>query len=91
MAHRRSSLRPYPGRRQLANLHERLALEGPEDEFKELGETLDDLFGRLEASFASQRRFVANASHELRTPLTVERTLLQVALANPQADAERLR
>ena len=74
-----------------ANLHERLALEGPEDEFKELGETLDDLFGRLEASFGSQRRFVANASHELRTPLTVERTLLQVALASPQADAERLR
>ena len=74
-----------------ANLHERLAIQGPGDEFKELGETLDELFGRLEASFASQRRFVANASHELRTPLTVERTLLQVALANPRADAERLR
>ncbi len=66
-----------------SNLHERLALEGPEDELKELGDTLDELFGRLDAAFEAQRRFVANASHELRTPLTVERTLLQVALDNP--------
>jgi signal transduction histidine kinase len=73
------------------NLHERLDLEGPDDEVKELGETLDELFGRLEASFDSQRHFVANASHELRTPLTVERTLLQVALADPDADVTTLR
>ncbi|MGH9092866.1 MAG: HAMP domain-containing protein, partial [Acidimicrobiales bacterium] len=58
------------------NLHERLHLDGPYDEFVELGDTLDDLFGRLEASFEAQRHFVANASHDLRTPLTVERALL---------------
>jgi signal transduction histidine kinase len=73
------------------NLHERLALTGPRDEFTELGETLDGLFGRLEASFESQRRFVANASHELRTPLAAERTLLQVALADPAASVTTLR
>lgn len=73
------------------SLHQRLALAGPDDEFKELGDTIDALLGRLEASFAAQRRFVANAAHELRTPLTVERTLLQVALANPEADATSLR
>jgi signal transduction histidine kinase len=73
------------------NLHERLALTGARDEFTELGETLDDLLGRLEASFDAQRRFVANASHELRTPLTLERTLLQVALADPDASAQALR
>jgi signal transduction histidine kinase len=73
------------------NLHERLALSGVRDEFTELGETLDDLLARLEASFDAQRRFVANASHELRTPLTLERTLLQVALADPGASVETLR
>jgi signal transduction histidine kinase len=74
-----------------SNLHERLNIEGPDDELKELGGTLDDLFARLEASFESQRRFVANASHELRTPLTAERSLLQVALADPDADVEAWR
>jgi signal transduction histidine kinase len=73
------------------NLHERLALAGPDDEFKRLGDTLDDLLSRLEAAFEAQRRFVANASHELRTPLTLERTLLQVALADPKASAQSLR
>ena len=73
------------------SLHQRLAIAGPDDEFKQLGDTLDELLARLEASFESQRRFVANASHELRTPLTVERTLLQVALADPGASADELR
>jgi signal transduction histidine kinase len=68
-----------------SSLHERLALNGPGDELKELADTLDSLFARLEASFDAQRRFAANASHELRTPLTRERTLLQVTLADPAA------
>ncbi|MFL5832000.1 MAG: sensor histidine kinase [Solirubrobacteraceae bacterium] len=73
------------------NLHERLAVDGPTDELKELGDTFDGLLGRLESAFESQRRFVANASHELRTPITVERTLVEVALADPHATAGSLR
>jgi signal transduction histidine kinase len=73
------------------NLHDRLAVAGPEDEFKQLGDSFDELLARLEAAFAAQRRFVANAAHELRTPLTLERTLLQVALADPDASVETLR
>jgi signal transduction histidine kinase len=73
------------------NLHRRLDLSGPDDELAHLGRTLNSLFGRLEASFESQRRFVANASHELRTPLAGQRTLLQVALGDPVASANSLR
>jgi signal transduction histidine kinase len=73
------------------NLHRRLAVQGPPDELKELGDTIDGLLARLEAAFEAQRRFVANASHELRTPLTLERAILDVALADPAATAETLR
>src|SRR5580692_1227080 len=66
------------------NLHERLAVAGPRDELKELGDTIDGLLARLEGAFAAQRRFVANASHELRTPLTTMRASLDVAVAKPE-------
>ena len=62
------------------SLHQRIAMTGPDDELKELGDTFDQLLGRLDASFRAQRQFVANASHELRTPLARQRTLLEVAL-----------
>jgi signal transduction histidine kinase len=73
------------------NLHERLALRGPDDELRELGDTFNGLLSRLDASFAAQRRFIANASHELRTPLARQRALAQVALADPDATADTLR
>lgn len=69
------------------SLHRRLAPAGPEDELKQLSTTFDDLLERLEAAFEAQRRFVANASHELRTPLTLQRTLLEIALGDPDVDA----
>jgi signal transduction histidine kinase len=74
-----------------SSLNQRLALRGPDDEIKALGDTLDELFARLEASFDAQRNFVANASHELRTPLTRERAMLQVALDDPGTTAQAWR
>jgi signal transduction histidine kinase len=74
-----------------SNLNRRLGHTGRTDEFAELAVTLDELFERLEAAFASQRHFVANASHELRTPLTAQRAVLQVALADPNPTVESLR
>ncbi|MEV0413007.1 ATP-binding protein [Streptomyces sp. NPDC050448] len=73
------------------SLHRRLALDGPGDELRELGDTFDGLLARLEDSFQAQRRFVANASHELRTPLARQRALGQVALSDPEATVESLR
>jgi signal transduction histidine kinase len=73
------------------NLDERIGLEGPRDELKELADTFDGMLERLSGAFASQRRFVANASHELRTPLTVIRTELEVTLADPNATTGELR
>jgi signal transduction histidine kinase len=73
------------------NLHRRLALRGPADELKELGDTFDALLGRLDASFQAQRQFVANASHELRTPLARQRAIGQVVLEDPDASVESLR
>jgi signal transduction histidine kinase len=73
-----------------SNLHERLALTGPADELKELGDTFDGLLGRLEGAFDAQRQFVANASHELRTPLARQRALIEVALDDRQRTAGSL-
>ena len=69
-------------------LHERIALDGPPDEIKELADTFDVMLERLDHSFDGQRRFIANASHELRTPLTLNRTLLEVALDPETASPE---
>ena len=73
------------------NLHERLALAGPDDELKNLGDTIDSLLARLETAFDSQQRFIASASHELRTSLMLSQTLLQVALADPGITLDSLR
>lgn len=73
------------------NVHERLAVQGPRDELKDLADTVDGLLARLETSLDAHRRFVANAAHELRTPLTVEHALLEEPLIDPGADVEAFR
>jgi signal transduction histidine kinase len=66
------------------NLTQRIALQGPRDELRELADTFDTMLERLDRAFTSQRQFIANASHELRTPLTVMRTAMDVVLAKPE-------
>jgi signal transduction histidine kinase len=73
------------------NLRERIALQGPADELKELADTFDGMLARLDGAFAGQRHFVASASHELRTPLAIMRTEVDVSLADPDATIADLR
>jgi Signal transduction histidine kinase len=68
--------------------HERIDLQGPDDELKELADTFDAMLARLNRAFDAQRRFVDNASHELRTPLAINRTVLEVALGDPNASPD---
>lgn len=72
------------------SLDQRVSLQGPPDELKELADQFDVMLDRLEASFRAQREFVSNASHELRTPLTIIRAELDVTLAEPDASPEDL-
>jgi signal transduction histidine kinase len=79
-------------RLSLSTLNERIALTGPDDELRRLADTFDAMLDRLESAVDSQRRFIANASHELRTPLAVQRTAIEVGLANPSPErVERIR
>jgi signal transduction histidine kinase len=72
------------------SLHERIGLEGPDDELKGLADTFDEMLARLEEAFERQDAFVRNASHELRTPLAVIRTETDVALADEAEDPEAM-
>lgn len=72
------------------NLSQRIALQGPRDELRELADTFDSMLERLDRAFNSQRQFIANASHELRTPLTVMRTAIDVVLAKPEPTCDEL-
>jgi signal transduction histidine kinase len=76
---------------QATDLSRRIELGGPEDELRRLADTFDAMLARLDAAFAAQRQFLADASHELRNPLAIIRTNLDVALADPDADPEELR
>ncbi|HET8658084.1 MAG TPA: HAMP domain-containing sensor histidine kinase [Micromonosporaceae bacterium] len=73
------------------NLHERVALPGPRNEWWELATAVDAMLARLDAAFTAQQQFVGNASHELKTPLAINRTLLEVAMNRPDAPVDLLR
>jgi signal transduction histidine kinase len=77
-------------RASLENLHERIGLEGPDDELMELAATFDAMLARLETAAEAQRQFAANASHELRTPLAIMRTVVDVTLGSPTRTVEQL-
>jgi two-component system, OmpR family, sensor histidine kinase VanS len=72
------------------SLSHRIALEGRQDELRELADAFDTMLARLDAHVAEQQRFAANASHELRTPLAITKALLDVARSDPDRDTGEL-
>ena len=70
------------------NLHERLPIEGPEDELQTLSKTLNGMIDRLEISFAQIQQFTSDVSHELRTSLTIIRGEMDVALNRDRSAEE---
>jgi signal transduction histidine kinase len=72
------------------NLTRRIANDNSKDEWSYLTRTLNELLDRLEESFETQRRFIANASHELSTPLTSVSSQLEVSLQK-ERNAEEYR
>jgi heavy metal sensor kinase len=81
-----TALRPVEAmRRRAAEISaaepdQRLPLPDANDELRRLGETLNQMLGRLEAALERERTFVDDASHELRTPLAMHKTELELAL-----------
>jgi len=73
------------------NLTERIALEGADDELKQLADAFDDMVDRLDHAFAQQRQFVADASHELRTPLTALQLTIDGVRSDPDATEDDYR
>jgi heavy metal sensor kinase len=73
------------------SLDRQLPVANPRDELGELAITFNELLARLNAAFAQQRRFMADASHELRTPLSVMSTAAGVTLKKEHRDEEEYR
>ena len=70
------------------NLHTRLEIGDAALELAALAESFNELLSRLDQTFESMRRFVADASHELRTPISVIRGEADVALGHERSPAE---
>jgi signal transduction histidine kinase len=66
----------------------RLPLPDANDEIRRLGETLNEMLGRLDTALARERAFVDDASHELRTPLAMHKTELELALRYAEGSDE---
>lgn len=70
------------------NLDKRVPVSSTEDEISNLAKTVNDMIGRLNDTFISQQRFIADASHDLRTPLTVVQMELELLLSKPNLDSD---
>lgn len=66
------------------DLSQRIHIGEGKDEIYALAKTFNDMFGRLERSFESEKQFTLDASHELRTPVSAIVSQSEYALENTQ-------
>jgi two-component system OmpR family sensor kinase len=70
------------------DLSQRINVAETEGELGRLAGVLNSTFARLEAAFAQQQQFTADAAHELRTPVSVMLTQTQTALNRERSAPE---
>jgi signal transduction histidine kinase len=73
---------------QATDLSRRIRLDGPQDELRDLADTIDSMLDRLEGAFQAQRQLIDDASHELRSPLAIIRTHLDASLTDSASTAD---
>jgi signal transduction histidine kinase len=83
-----SDIRQKAERISATDMHIRIDEGNKKDELSQLAHAFNDMLGRLEAAFNSQKQFIAHASHELRTPLTDIIGQLDVSLLNFRSQEE---
>jgi two-component system, OmpR family, heavy metal sensor histidine kinase CusS len=69
---------------------DRVSVPSTMDESKQLAETLNEMFLRMELSIKNQVNFFASAAHELKTPLAVMNTELSVALKKVDLPTQKI-
>ena len=72
----------------LDNLSRRLEVRRTADELERLGDTWNEMIGRLDSAVQRMRQFTADASHELRTPISIIRTTAELALRRERSPAD---
>ena len=72
-----------------SDLSQRIETDGRGDELNQLGDTMNEMLARLQASFEAERQFSSDVSHELRTPIAVIRSQCEFALSGQAGEEEK--
>lgn len=72
-----------------SDLSQRIETDGRGDELNQLGDAMNEMLARLQASFEAERQFSSDVSHELRTPIAVIRSQCEFALSGQAGEEEK--
>lgn len=72
------------------NLEKRVPVGRSNDELAYLARTFNDMIQRLDDTFKSQQRFIADTSHDIKTPLTIIQLELELLKQLKSGDIETI-